>query len=146
MSVAWISETRKQQTTQTAESNYAKELLSALAATWFDEFIYETKEEGIAALNEQYRDKFDGELRSVPSTGLELRCGPNVLVEVTLISGPLLKVIRHKRVGKFGEMKPAPDHYVARLDRNESLYFEAKDGRAVACSEMSRELLGFLID
>ncbi len=146
MSVAWIAETRQRQVLAATKSERLNSLLSNLAAVWFEEFVSETKEDGVAEMNRLYPEKFSKSLRWVPSVGLKLCCGPNVVVEVSLISGPLLKITRYYLTGKFAEFRAAPDHYVAKLDGMENLYFEVKDGRSVSCSNMSHELLGFLLE
>jgi hypothetical protein len=146
VSVAWIAETKQQQISAAANSERLNGLLTSLATVWFEEFVSETKEQGVAELNRLYPDKFGKELRSAHGPGLELRCGPNTVVIVSLISGPLLKITRYRPTGRFAEFKAVPDHYLARLDGRESLYFEARDGRPVSCSDMSHELLGFLLE
>ena len=141
MSTAWIAETRQNQDRRERRNS----LTSELADIWFREFQIEV-EEVVAELNRQYPDNFSRELRLVPRAGIELRCGPNLVFDASLISGAILKVTRHKPIGKLGKWKTMPDHYTARLDQNESLFFESKSGQPIPCDGMSRELFAYLAD
>jgi hypothetical protein len=145
MSVDWISEARERHDATQVRHDRASQLTADLAAVWFREFIHEI-EESVRELNRLYPERFGRELRSVQSAGLELRCGPNPVFEALLISDVILKVTRYKRVGSMGELRGTPDHYTARLDTTDSLFFESKDGRPVPCSNLGQELLAFLID
>lgn len=145
MSVAWIAEARERHDTRQTRQDRANQLTAGLAAVWFREFLFEI-EESVRELNREYPDRFGRDLHSVSTTRLELRCGPNPVFEASLISGVILKVTRYKRVGSMGELKGMPDHYTARLDTADKLFFESRDGRPVPCSNLSQELLAFLVD
>ncbi|MFS8085113.1 MAG: hypothetical protein ACMG6H_05745, partial [Acidobacteriota bacterium] len=143
MSVAWISEARERQSQDRQRRESASDLAAGFVAVWFREFAVEV-ESIVSELNRVYREKFDGELRLVSGPNIELRCGPNPVFDASLISTKILKVTRYKRIGSVGEMKVEPDHYTARLDPDEVLYFETKTGQPVPANNMGQELLAYL--
>lgn len=145
MSVAWIAEARERHDTTQVRQDRTSQLTADLASVWFREFLFEI-EESVRELNRLYPERFGRDLRSASTTRLELRCGPNPVFEASLISGVILKVTRYKRVGSLAALKGQPDHYTARLDTTDKLFFESKDGRPVPCSNLGQELLAFLID
>lgn len=146
MSTSWIAETRQSKDRASNQRERLSVLAADLANIWFREFVVEVEDEAVPELNRQYPENFNRELRSVPSVGNELRCGPHTVFEASLINGVILKVTRHKPTGKLGQWKSTPTHYVARLDHNERLFLESKSGQPIECDGMSQELFAYLTD
>src|SRR5690242_14715234 len=137
MSTDWIDEIQSD-----TERERRSKLIADLADLWLQEFQPEV-DEAVAKLNHKFPEKFNRELRVVPSVGIELRCGPNIVFHACLISGGTLKVTRNNPVGKLsGDWKAVTTHYTGRLDHNENLYFESKSGQPILCKDMNRELFG----
>ena len=151
--MSWVSETRERQEASAAERQRRDHVLTELGQLFFAQLKQDMETE-IEEINRVYADRFsrssNSHLVSIESPakgGIEIRCGVNtVLTANHFEASHTLQVTRYLLTNTLGKFKATTDHYFLKLDHQESLYLESKEGKPIPCTTVPQELLMFLTD
>jgi hypothetical protein len=147
----WIDDTRQSQEQVRAERERRERLLDDLGRV----FIAEFRDEVVADVNkinqtfpQRYNRNTNGHLNFMEGNvgSLEVRVGQITVLEVFYMSGShTLKVTRVYPTIGVGRNRTATEHYHLKLDRQDNIYLESKEGRHIPRETASQEILGYLV-
>lgn len=146
--MSWVTETHERQEAAKADRTRRDQVLTELSDLFMGELRTDSRAH-VKEINQVYTDKFGGKLCLVESeqSGIEVRCGLNpVLTATHLPVSHVLRVVRYRPVGRLGKFNRIEDYYSLKLDSQENLYLESKNGDPVPPDTAAQELLGFLLE
>jgi len=148
----WIDDTKRRQEQEGATRERREKLLGDLCRIFFAELRDEIAA-NVERINQTYPHIYNRNTNNhlvfmdMAVGEIEVRIGATTVLEVVDLSGShSLKVTRlYPKVGA-GQNKQATEHYHLKLDGQDNLYLEAKDGRTIIRNNARQELLGYLLD
>jgi hypothetical protein len=148
----WYDDKRKKQEQDNNDRERRGQLLAGLASAFFSR-LDEQVESDVEGINKAYSNIYNRHTNSHLafmggiSGGFEVRCGVNTPLVVKYSSNPpSLMVTRRLPKNRLGESKTVGDYYFFKLDKQDNLYIETKEGKPIPTEEMSQELLDFLTE